>query len=162
MRAFDAWKADAVISLHSDTREGDGWARSDATGCYQGLGAPGFAILYSDEGDSSRVEPRRALARAVGRRMAEAGFLAYDGADYPGLYAPDERVAGVFVDRHAPKKRIRMLRGVRVPLVIVETHQAVDPREVARWSEPQTLDAFSAAIYAAVIDATGGDPVPVP
>ncbi len=153
IQAFDAWQADAVISLHSDTRAGDGWSRSVETGCWQGYGAEGFAVLYSDEGASNRVEPRRRLARAVGRRMAEAGFLPYGGADYPGLYAPDDEVPGVFVDRHEDRKRIRMLRAPKVPLVIVETHQAVDPREVARWEEPQTLDAFAAAIHAAVVDA---------
>ncbi len=151
--AFEAWKADAVISLHSDARAGDGWTVSPSTGCYQGEGASGFAVLYSDEGASSRVLARQRLARAVGRRLAEAGFLAYSGADYVGLYAPDPEMAGVFLDRHEPGQRIRMLRGVDVPLVIVETHQAVDPMEVARWDEPATLDAFAAALHAAVVDA---------
>lgn len=151
--AFDAWKADAVISLHSDTRAGDGWTVSPTTGCYEGLGATGFAVLYSDEGADRRVGARQRLARAVGRRLAEAGFPPYGGVDYTGLYAPDTETAGVFLDRHAPSKRIRMLRGLAVPLVIIETHQAVDPAEVDRWNEPATLDAFAAALHAAVIDA---------
>lgn len=153
IRAFNAWKADAVISLHSDTRQGDGWSVSPTTGCYQGYGAEGIAVLYSDEGAAARVEARQRLARALGRRLAEAGFLPYSGWDYQGLYDPDPEVPGVFLDRHAPGKRIRMLREPRVPLVIVETHQAVDPREAARWEEPATLDAFAAAIHVAVVDA---------
>jgi N-acetylmuramoyl-L-alanine amidase len=151
--SFEAWGADAVLSLHSDTREGDGWEIAPTTGCFAGLGAAGFAVLYSDEGASARVEPRRRLARAVARRLVEAGFPAYGGADYRGLYAPDPGAAGAFLDRHAPGRRIKMLRRPRVPVVIVETHQAVDPDEVARWNEPGTLDAFAAALDAAVRDA---------
>ena len=44
--AFHAWDADAVLSLHSDTRAGDGWTLSEETGCYAGTGAPGFSVLY--------------------------------------------------------------------------------------------------------------------
>lgn len=150
---FNAWPADAVISLHSDTRAGDGWSRSPTTGCWEGHGATGFAVLYSDSGKSSLVEARLRLARAVALRMVEAGLPAYGGGDYPGLYDPDPQVPGVFVDRHAPGKTIRMLRATQVPLVIVETHQAVDPDEAARWDEPATLHAFASAIRAATLDA---------
>ena len=152
--AFNQWQPDAVISLHSDARLGDGWTQDPHTGCWSGLGAPGFTVLYSDEGPEDRVEARLRLARAVSARMAEAGFLPYDGSDYQGLYGADE-AEGVFVDRHPVGKRIWMLRAVRAPLVIVETHQAVDPEEVARWDEPATLDAFASALRAAVADAAG-------
>lgn len=158
--AWAAWKADAVISLHSDTREGAGWTRSPTTGCWEEHGANGFAVLYSDEGRAPLVTARLALARAVATRMAEAGIPPYPGEDYPGLYDPDPQVAGAFVDRHIPGKRIRMLRGTRVPLVIVETHQAVDPDEVARWDEPATLDAVASALHAAVLDASQAGSVP--
>jgi N-acetylmuramoyl-L-alanine amidase len=156
VRTFEQWRADAVISLHSDTRAGDGWTVSSATGCWEGRGAAGFSVLYSDEGTPDRVDRRRRLARAVARRMIEAGFPAYGGADYPGLYAPDPEQAGAFVDRHAPGKRILMLHVPTVPVVIVETHEAVDPDEVARWDEPATLDAFAAAVDAAVQDVVAG------
>lgn len=156
IKAFNDWKADAVISLHSDTRAGLGWSRSATTGCWEGPGATGFAVLYADEGGAEIVAARWRLAAAVARRLAEAGFPAYPGDDYGGLYAPDPEVPGVFVDRHEPGQRIRMLRTLRVPLVIVETHQAVDPDEVARWEEPATLDAFASALYAAVLDAGAG------
>ena len=159
LRSYDALIADikarrpdAVISLHSDTRAGDGWTVGPS-GCYEGRGAVGFSVLYSDEGPEAVVEGRLRLARAVARRMSEAGFPAYGGEDYVGLYAPSGDTPGVFVDRHAPRQRIRMLRAVSPPLVIVETHQAVDPEESARWDEPATLDAFAAALRAAVIDA---------
>ncbi len=149
--AAERWPADAFISLHSDARAGDGWAVHPETRCYVGLGAPGFSVLYSDEGDPVLVERRRRLAQRIAVRMEEAGFPAYSGIDYGGLYDADAQ-AGVFVDRHAPKKRIMMLRRPKIPSVIVETHQAVDPEEAARWNEPRTLDAFAAALAAALVD----------
>lgn len=144
---MNAWAADAVISIHTDARAGDGWTRQD-NGCYTSTGGLGFAVLYSDEG--TLADRRRELARAVATRMGEAGFLPYDGKDYPGLY--DNEGGGVFVDRHPDRQRIKMLRRPAVPLVIVETHQATNPAEADRWEQPETLDAFAAAVYAAVTD----------
>ena len=85
--------------------------------------------------------------------MEEAGFLAYDGGEYTGLYAPDAVQRGVFVDRHEPDKRIFVLRRPTMPAILVETHHALDPREVTRWEEPATLDAFATALAAALLDA---------
>ena len=85
--------------------------------------------------------------------MTEAGFLPYGGGGYVGLYAADAEVPGVFVDRHAPEQRIFVLRRAPMPSILVETHNALDPREAERWAEPETVDAFAAAIAAAIADA---------
>ncbi len=142
---------DWVVSLHSDSRAGTNLRVDPATGCYVTEGAPGFSVLWSDEGEAGVVERRHALARAIARRMAEAGFLPYPGLDYGGLYDGDD-VPGVFVDRHTPTQRIMLLRRPTVPSVIVETHQAWDPAEAARWEEPATWTAFAAAVQAALGD----------
>lgn len=144
---MDSWNADAVISIHTDARAAEGWTRQP-TGCYTSTGGHGFAVLYSDEGELA--DRRRSLARAVAGRMVDAGFLPYDGADYTGLYGAEG--GGVFVDRHMDKERIKMLRRPKVPLVIVETHQATSPEEAARWEQADTLDAFASAVYAAVVE----------
>lgn len=140
-----------LVSLHSDSRAGDGPVLHPTTGCVVATGAPGFAVLWSDEGDAGLAGARLALARAVARRMAEAGFGAYPGLDYGGLYEADE-VPGVFVDRHDPRQRIRFLRRPKIPSVIVETHQAWDPIEAARWEEPATREAFARALTLALAD----------
>ena len=150
--AMEAWPADAVVSLHSDAREGDGVVVDPSTGCWSARGAAGFSVLFSDEGSPALAAGRERLAREVAGAMAEAGFGAYTlgySTDAYGAVAD-----GVFVDRHAKGKRIRMLRGPQVPSVIVETHQAFDPDEVERWTEPATLDAFAAALRRAVVAAT--------
>lgn len=153
---MEHWPADAVLSLHSDSRATKEERHHDpTTGCPSAEGSDGFSVLWSDEGEASLVERRHGLARAVAQELLAAGFPAYDGADYPGLYASDEAVPGVFVDRHAPGKRIKMLRRPTVPVVIVETHHALDGREVARWNEAETLDAFSGALYAALLTWAG-------
>jgi N-acetylmuramoyl-L-alanine amidase len=83
--------------------------------------------------------------------MAATGFGAYDGFDYVGLYEPTDAHPGLFVDRHEPTQRIRMLRRLkRVPSVIVETHQAWNLDEAERWSEPATLNAFAVALIQAL------------
>lgn len=112
---------------------------------------PGFAILWSDEGSPALAARRLALARALGRRMAEAGSRPCDGDNCAGIYEGDE-LPGVFVDRHTPRQRIDVLRRPTVPSVIIETHHAWDAQEVARWHEPETLEAFALAVGAAVID----------
>jgi N-acetylmuramoyl-L-alanine amidase len=84
--------------------------------------------------------------------MSSAGFGTYALGYSDESYA--EVAPGVFVDRHPKGKRIRMLRGTGVPTIIVETHQAFDPDEAERWTESATLDAFAAAVRAAVVATT--------
>jgi N-acetylmuramoyl-L-alanine amidase len=146
---MEKWPADAVISLHSDARIGDPSGADPKTGCPYAENASGFSVLYSDEGDPKLVTARLSLARQVASRMTEAGFHAYIGPDYNQRYIMDA-TPGVWVDRHPDAQRIKMLRRSKVPLVIVETHQALDPDEVLRWDEPRTYDAFAAAIGAAI------------
>ncbi len=159
--AAEAWGADAFLSLHSDVRGRLArWEPAPGLDCPFAADAPGFAVLYSDEGDPSPVARRLGLGRAVARRMTEAGFLPYGGATYAGLYAPDGDARGVFVDRHAEGQRIFVLRRAAMPSILVETHNAVDPQEAARWAEPETLDAFAAAVAAALADALAVTPPP--
>lgn len=152
LKDWAAWPADAVISLHSDARVGENPPGTNATtGCLEVPDAQGFAILFSDESPDPVLNfQRQRLAELVGDHMLEAGFYPYDGATYGGLYGADPGHPGVFVDRHEPSQRIKMLRRSRVPLVIVETHHALDPIEPDRWDEAETLDAFSGAIAAAL------------
>ena len=151
-----AWGADAFVSLHSDVRgRVERWSPAPGLDCPFALDAPGFAVLYSDEGDPALTARRLALGRAVARRMSEAGFLAYGGSAYLGIYAPDEHEPGVFVDRHAEGQRIFVLRRAAMPSILIETHNALDPREAERWTDPETLDAFAAAVAAALGDAPG-------
>src|SRR6185312_14358206 len=152
-----AWGADAFVSLHSDVRgHTERWSPAPGLDCPYAVDAPGFSVLYSDEGDPSLGARRLALGRAVARWMGEAGFLAYDGAAYTGLYAPDALTPGLFVDRLAPEQRIFVLRRAAMPSVLIETHNALDPREADRWTDPETLDAFAAAVAAALGEALGG------
>jgi N-acetylmuramoyl-L-alanine amidase len=150
-----AWGADAFVSLHSDVRGRiERWSPAPGRDCPFAVDAPGFAVLYSDEGDPALTARRAALARAVARRMGEAGFLPYAGAAYVGIYAADEQAPGAFVDRHAAEQRIFVLRRAAMPSILIETHNALDPREATRWTEPETLDAFAAALAAALGDVT--------
>lgn len=146
-----AWKADVIISLHSDVR-GEAWplAQPDGGACWQNPHAPGFAVLWSDEGPAF---PRRErLGRAVGKRLREAGFVAYGGEDYGALYRQDGVEPSGWIDSRPLKQRVYFLRGSTIPTVIIETHHALDVQEVARWEAPATHAAFSAAIAAAVLD----------
>lgn len=155
----EAWGADAFVSLHSDVRgHTDHWSPEPGRTCPIAHDAPGFAVLYSDEADTTLIEQRLALGRAVAHHMEAAGFLPYGGAAYAGLYAPDDAARGVFVDRHAPDQRIFLLRRTGMPAVLVETHNALDPREAARWQSPATLDAFTAAVAAALTDVLARTP----
>lgn len=173
-----AWGADAFVSLHSDVRgRFERWTPALAAGattlpggaafapgmsCPVSHTAPGFSVLWSDEGDPALWGQRLALARAVARRMAEAGLPPYGGAEYTGLYEGDAAQPGVFVDRHTLDQRIFVLRRPSMPSILIETHHALDPREAERWTEPRTLDAFAAALAAALVDALGASlPEPV-
>jgi N-acetylmuramoyl-L-alanine amidase len=167
----ERWGADVFVSLHSDVRgKSEPWEPAPADpgsrailpggapfspgmSCPRSLAAPGFSVLWSDEGEAELRDRRLGLARAVARRMGEAGLLPYGGAEYTGLYERDAAQPGVFVDRHAPDQRIYVLRRPSMPSILIETHHALDPREAERWTEPRTLDAFAAALAAALIDA---------
>ncbi|AUX39825.1 N-acetylmuramoyl-L-alanine amidase [Sorangium cellulosum] len=153
------WGADAFVSLHSDVRgKPEAWTPVPDLQCPLSLAAPGFAVLWSDEGSPALCALRLALARAFARRMEEAGLLPYGGAAYTGLYEADAAQPGVFVDRRPPGQRIFVLRRPAMPSILVETHHALDAREATRWTEPATLDAFAAASAAALADALGGAP----
>jgi N-acetylmuramoyl-L-alanine amidase len=141
----DAW-ADVLVSFHSDARAGLLWTTDPLSGCARSEGAHGFAVLWSDEGTPALVQDRQRLAIALAEALVQAGFPAYGGEDYVDLYAGDPLSPGVFVDRHTPDQRIRMLRRPEIPSVIVETHNAPDPGEVDRWQEPGTLDVFADAL----------------
>lgn len=149
--------ADVFLSLHSDIRGGTGerWYPAPARDCPVSLAAPGFSVLWSDEADPPLSAARHALASALARRMRQAGFFPYGGVEYGDLYAKDPEIPGVFLDRHAPERRIFVLRKPIMPSALVETHHALDPRDVRRWDEPATLDAFAAAVAAALVDLWG-------
>jgi N-acetylmuramoyl-L-alanine amidase len=151
------WGAEVLVSLHSDVRgKADTWAPEPGKSCPMSLSAPGFSVLWSDEGEPAVTGVRLALARSVARRMTEAGFTPYLGGEYTGLYEADAVEAGVFVDRHEPGSRIFILRRPAMPSILIETHHALDPREARRWKEKETFDAFAAATAAALVDALGG------
>lgn len=145
--------AKLIISIHSDAR-GTGlfWSPAPGKNCPRNQSEPGFAILWADQGQTGLVEKRLELARSVASRMSAAGFLAYNGFDYQGLYVQDTQVPGVFVDRHQPGERILFLHGPVMPSVIIETHHAWDTREESRWQEEATLQAFCQAVIGALVD----------
>ncbi len=147
------WGADAFVSLHSDVRgPGYAWKQVRGRDCYRNEGHGGFAILWSDETpDAALVASRKDLAQRLAVEMINHGFSAYDGADYPGLY--DTTSPGVFVDRHDPEKRIRVLRRPAMPSVIIETHQAWDVGEAVAWNLPETRAVFAAAVARALAPA---------
>lgn len=144
-----ARRCDMFVSIHSDVRGESRAVPFGETGRKMSLDWPGFSVLYSDEGDPTAVAARRELARAIARAMTEASFAHYDG-DYEGLYARDE-VPGVFIDRHEPQKRIFVLRRMPMPSVIVETHNAIDPRDARAWETPTTRAAFAYALGSGLI-----------
>ena len=153
-RVTEADRADAFVSLHADSRNGyELWSPTPGASCPRFDGSPGFAVLYSDEGDAIRVSRRVRLAEAIAARMTATGFLPYDGGDYSALYEPADGEPGVFVDRHAPHWRIFVLRAPHTPSVIVETHEAWNKAEADRWREPATLHAFAQALAGAFVDA---------
>jgi len=137
--------ADVFIELHTDSR-GDTWAWADLPDgeAYRAEGDAGFAVLFNE---GSELGPkRRALARATANALSEAGFPAYPGCHYGGLYDPDS-TPGVFIDRRG----LMMLRRPTAPSIIIETHNAKDFDESLRWREEATLDAFSSGIADALL-----------
>ena len=150
------WGADAFVSLHSDVRSrADRWSPRPGASCPVSYAAPGFSVIYSDDGDASRVLARQRLARATARRLTATGLLPYGGAGYAPLYDADAAEAGVFLDRHPSEQRIFVLYRPAMPAILIETHHALDPREAERWEEDETLDAFAAATGAALVEALG-------
>ena len=150
------WGADAFVSLHSDVRSrADRWSPRPDASCPVSYAAPGFSVIYSDDGEASRVLARQTLARATARRLTATGLLPYGGAGYAPLYDVDPVEVGVFLDRHPPEQRIFVLYRPAMPAILIETHHALDPREAERWEEDETLDAFAAATGAALVEALG-------
>ena len=153
-RVSEAGRAQAsvFISLHSDVRgKGTPWSPAAGQTCLQNVEAPGYVVLWSDEGLAPLVVARHTLARDVSARMAEAGFLRYTGS-YSGLYENDPEDQAVLVDRHEPQKRIFVLRRLALPSIIIETHHALDPREAMLWEQEETRRAFGAALAQALFD----------
>jgi N-acetylmuramoyl-L-alanine amidase len=149
--------AEIFLSLHSDVRgqTGERWIAPSGLECPLSLAAPGFSVLFSDEGEAALSGSRQKLARVIARRMREAGFFPYAGTEYGDLYAADAGSPGVFVDRHAEGRRIFVLRSTAMPAALIETHHALDPREARRWEEPRTADVFAAAVAAGLIEVLG-------
>lgn len=164
-----AFEAEAVLSLHFDVRgEAVWWSPSPGLTCARSLGralllppglpleaahdSSGFAVLWSEHGPAPQVERRRALGRALASSLSATGLKAYDGFDYPGLYRSDETPGG-FVDAHPPRQRIWMLSRPELPVLILETHHALDVEERARWDEPATHRAVATAVAAALLEA---------
>jgi N-acetylmuramoyl-L-alanine amidase len=147
----EAFAADAFVSIHSDVRGHSlRWWPTPEASCPITFGATGFSVLYSDEGGTELVDARLDLARAIAKRLNSAGFKPYSsGYD---LYETDP-IAGVFLDRHAPEQRIFVLRRPSMPSVILETHNALDPRDAEAWTEGPTVDAAGDALAGALVDA---------
>ena len=154
----ERWGAAVFLSLHSDARgEGVLWRPTPERECARNDGHPGYSVLYADDSAEPLRSQRLRLARALARGMGSAGFLPYGGEDYVGLYAPDPEQPGTFVSRHAPGRRIFVLRKPPMPSAIIETHHAWDFEEEARWREERTQEAFAAAVARGLVDAlTGG------
>jgi N-acetylmuramoyl-L-alanine amidase len=153
--AAEAWKSDVIVSVHSDARgEATPWSPlHDERVCYRNPNEPGFAVLWSDVAEAPVVARRAALGRAVGERLRAAGFRAYTGENYSALYKNDSVEPSGWVDIRPPKTSVYFLHASTIPTIIIETHHALDPLEVARWDELKTVDAFALAVAQALLDA---------
>ncbi len=159
----EVWRADAIISLHSDAR-GMSWPWSPFEGqslvCQRNSLEPGFAVLWNDGGPKKINQARERLGRAVIEAMVSAGFTPYDGRNYGALYRPDLTEGG-WVDIRPRGQDVYFLRGsATVPTVIIETHHALDVDEVARWQDPKTVQTFAEALWAGLQTALNQDPDP--
>lgn len=140
----------AMISVHADARlPAEPWMPNLDCEALISEDQPGFSVLWSDE-HPDRIEARHGLARAVAARLQGAGLPPYDGRDYVGAYEQTE--VGVFVDRHAPRQRIRFLRAPAVPSVIAEVGHLLDPDESERLLEPKTIQSLGHALAGGMID----------
>ena len=147
LEAAKTWDADVFVSLHSDVRA----ASPEDEGCASVDDGEGFSILWGEDADDATLPgKRRDLARAIGTQMARSGFVPYRGDSYGTLYIEDEVVPGVFVDRHEPHQRIKMLRRPVMPSVLVETHHAWVADEAELWTHPVVVVAFADALFEAV------------
>src|SRR6185503_20643663 len=82
--------AEAFLSLHSDVRsQPDHWSPAPGVVCPVSYAAPGFSVLYADEGGDLAVERRRRLARETAFRLVETGLYPYGGEEYAPLYEAD-------------------------------------------------------------------------
>jgi N-acetylmuramoyl-L-alanine amidase len=154
--AVEAFAPDLVVSLHTDARADAVPARLSSEGqvCWENSSDPGFSVLWSEEGGSAIVARRVRWGRALSRRLQSAGFTPYSGEDYGSLYRTDEEPA-CFIDARPKRQRVYFLRAMTsAPVVIIETHHALDPLEVARWHDADTHDAFAAAVATAALDVT--------
>ncbi|MCE9670246.1 N-acetylmuramoyl-L-alanine amidase [Myxococcus stipitatus] len=149
----EAWGADVLVSLHSDSRgAAHPWSPSPGQECFRQDTTPGFSVLWSTSASPTLQSSRALLARALARGMSRAGFPHYDGVDYTGLYAADTEQAGVFVSREPSHRQIFVLRKPTIPSVIIETHHALDVEESARWREARTLESFAAAVTQGLVE----------
>jgi len=150
----ETWRAEAWISLHSDVRGRAGeWEPSPGRFCQRSRSEPGYAVIYSDEAEPELVERRRSLALEIGAGLKAAGLHTYAGRSYALDYQLDSGERAVFVDRRSPGSRIYVLHRPRMPSVLIETHNALHDREVVRWDEPETREAFAQALVAALYSA---------
>ncbi len=140
------WGADIFLSIHTDSREGGGVWEFEGQECLRNDTDPGFAILWSSRGPLA--ERRKRAARALANRLSATGITAYHGEHYGTRYVMDTEVPGVFEDR----RQLFVLYKPVMPSLIIETHHALDANEVPRWDEPQTHEAFAAAVIAALVE----------
>lgn len=153
--AIEKFAPHAVVSLHTDARA-DAFPReasADGGVCWHNSSDPGFSVLWSDEGSPSIVTARERLGRSLSLSLAKSGFGVYSGEDYGSLYRTDE-TPGCFIDARPMKQRVYFLRATQAaPVVIIETHHALDSLEMARWHDSHTHDAFAAAVATGLLDA---------
>jgi len=150
--------ADVMVELHSDYRGRDlliEGQHESGEWCLKTDDSPGLAVLVSDEGPDDLRDARITLARSVAEALWEAGFGYFDGYQYGESYDGDS-VRGVYVDRRG----LMMLRRPSVPSILIETHNALDPNEVARWDEERTEDAFFRAVTKGLVDYFAVSPAP--
>lgn len=146
-------EADVFVSLHSDVRgKSETWSPDAGMSCLRSFDAPGFSVLFSDEPGPASAPDRERLATSIAGSLADAGFTAYGGREYEGLYGRIGEGSGVFVDRHEHDKRIFVLRRTAMPAVIVETHNALDPREAEAFEDPCVRHAFALALGRGLLD----------
>jgi N-acetylmuramoyl-L-alanine amidase len=155
----EAWRAEAWISLHSDVRgRASEWEPSPGSMCQRSRSEPGYAVIYSDDAGPELVERRRSLALEIGASLKAAGLHTYAGRGYALDYQLESGERAVFVDRRSPGSRIFVLHRPRMPSVLIETHNALHDREVVRWDEPETREAFAQALVAALYSAFSTSP----
>jgi N-acetylmuramoyl-L-alanine amidase len=144
------WQAELFLSLHSDIR-GNPDSSQVRPGCIQSSQSPGFSVLWSDVGNDPLVQARHKWALALASEMEQVGFFPFRRSEYGGVYQPDDRQPGVFLDRHLPARRIYLLHQPSMPSLLVETHNARDISEAKKWQESQTIQAFSMAIVRSIV-----------